>query len=340
MTKNQTALLLDNGLTCRDSYLKVAESVFREQELLGILAEFSQNAVSVLLLKGAAFSYCFYDDPSLRQMGDIDLLVKKEQLDLAEQAITALGYVHEPEPFQRVNPFNTEFTGEVTYRKIIGEFVSLVELHWELHPIELFRKTTRLDIDSYWQRAIVIRIKEMNVKVLCPEDALAHTCLHLSLHGFTHLQGYVDIAQILKTQQIDWAVFVKRATQDHVSAACYFPLRIAQKHGKLEIPECALADLRPDFFREKFGLWMADQAIQGVYDKAYTWRHVAWLVIVDKLHDIIKLLLWLFFPGPGWLYERYHLHSRIVAWIWMFVHPFIVTFEGARSLFSVVVALR
>lgn len=73
-------------------YRTVAKNLCMYAELRPILESLREKDLEVVILRGAALAETVYDDMGLRPMGDIDLLVKKEDLPHAEETIIALGY--------------------------------------------------------------------------------------------------------------------------------------------------------------------------------------------------------------------------------------------------------
>lgn len=60
--------------------------------------------------------------------------------------------------------------------------------------------------------------------------------------------------------------------------------------------------------------------------------HALHLAVADRPADVLRVMLWLFFPGPVWLRERYQLRSAGQSWAWIVVHPLVVLREGLHSL--------
>jgi len=330
-----------------DCCAAVRQEALRRRELARVLKAVQQAGAPVLLLKGAALAYTVYPYPALRPMGDLDLLVRREHLELARGALERLGYVHQPEPPQRLNPFNTEFTGEVSFRYDTAGHSTLVELHWELLPVELFRRTAALNVEAWWARAAPLRVGETAGLSLAPEDALAHVCLHLAMHGFAHLLGYGDMAHIVAEGRLDWESFVGRVQRARIGVACYFSLWWARQVWQVPVPAKVLRALQPGPVRTRLGRWMTRRGAFGRPDTEHAWEHAVQLLVVDRLRDLARLLWWLFFPGRAWLRERYPLHSRgpcrlrtaWQAWAWILAHPLVVLWEGARSLAAILTPL-
>jgi hypothetical protein len=69
----------------------LARNMYLYAELKRILDAFSEKGVEVIVLKGAALAKTVYGDIGLRPMGDIDLLVKREDLPRAEKTMSGAG---------------------------------------------------------------------------------------------------------------------------------------------------------------------------------------------------------------------------------------------------------
>ena len=176
-------------------------------------------------------------------------------------------------------------------------------------------------------------------RTLAFEDMLFHLCLHISLHGFTHFRGYVDIVQLLKYDHLDWGVFLQRARVGGLRVACYFHLWwLAQCRADV-VPCEILKALQPDCLRAALGKWLIKQGVQREPDTGHAWNHVAQMLIVDRITDYSRLFAWLLFPGRTWLQERYHVQAPWQLWGWTLLHPLIVLREGILSVGALLATL-
>ena len=64
----------------------------RTRALLEINEQLAGRGVQVLVLKGAALAHLIYEQPGLRPMSDIDLLIHPDQLEHASSIVAGLGY--------------------------------------------------------------------------------------------------------------------------------------------------------------------------------------------------------------------------------------------------------
>ncbi len=197
-------------------------NLFLYGDLIRALNALSEAGVSVIVLKGAALAVTIYPSLADRPMCDIDILVQPGQRDRARTALENAGYRFLPEPSQPFGPFDTEFTGEMKFRR--GEH-SAIDLHWELICQEWLRRLTALDLAEWWRDARPFNIEPASARQLSPCNTLLHLCLHLSSHAYVHPNGYRDIRQLLAHEQpFPWDDFVARARSFRLTALCYFVL--------------------------------------------------------------------------------------------------------------------
>ena len=161
-----------------------SRALARRQGLLqeGLIARLSgaldKRGVRMMPLKGAGFAEDAYGDLGARSSADIDLLVRREQLDDAVALVTELGWQE-----QRLS---MPASGLPRLHRVL-EHPSLppVELHWRVHWYE----------DEYSERALE-RARPGEQGRLRPlhADQMAFLLLFLARDGFAGLRRIVDIA--------------------------------------------------------------------------------------------------------------------------------------------------
>ncbi len=56
------------------------------------------------------------------------------------------------------------------------------------------------------------------------------------------------------------------------------------------------------------------------------------LALADRLRDALGVLIWLLFPGPRWLAQRYMLQGRLAPFLYTLIHPLFVTWQGLLGI--------
>ncbi len=179
-------------------HMIVARNMYLYAELYKILQEFKERGIGAIVLKGAALAKTVYGDIGLRQMRDIDLLVRREDLQCAHDVMSGLGYHSE------VRDIAAEcYSGNVDYH--LPEYTHpqkktvTIEIHWNITD-----NSIRLSTDEWWERAVTINIHDRGVLIPSPEDMIVHLCLHSYNHGYNYsmfLKGLCDVAETLRYQE-------------------------------------------------------------------------------------------------------------------------------------------
>ncbi|HEY0365926.1 MAG TPA: nucleotidyltransferase family protein, partial [Pyrinomonadaceae bacterium] len=115
------------------------ESVANSQNVLHLVGKqlriyklFKENSISVALFKGALLAHMAYGEISLRQAGDIDLLIARHDFAQARRLLESLGYEMTPRltPAQLASHLNNHC--EIQFMR--DEWFTVVDLHWDLAP--------------------------------------------------------------------------------------------------------------------------------------------------------------------------------------------------------------
>ena len=222
-------------------YGHATQNIHLYHKLREILVAFSREEIPVIVLKGAALAALIYENIALRPMGDLDLLVRGQDVDRADHLLNTLHYV--PHESDRPQEWYREHHHHLA--PYIARDQSLVlELH---HHIIQPTASGSLPIQALWQRARPVQLASMTAFVFAPQDLLLHSCLHLSVgDGFLgRLRNLCDIAEIIRRYQeeIDWAQLLREAHMADVDKYLYYPLWLAQDMVKAEIPVGVLREL-------------------------------------------------------------------------------------------------
>jgi hypothetical protein len=210
--------------------------------LADVLHALHARRMPAIVLKGAYLCEHVYAEPSLRPMGDADLLVRRGDLAPATHALRELGWTG-PEPADAVpRPGAHQLP-------VFERGGAAIEMHWS---IEDDGAPFRIDEDGLWSRAVDVRVAGAPAKALAPEDLLLHLCLHTAYgHGWLQFDGGLrpicDIAFTVRTfaPRIDWGELVRRATAWGVQPCAWLALGLAQELLAAPVPQDVLAGLAP-----------------------------------------------------------------------------------------------
>ena len=107
--------------------------LFRERELRRLLERLAAAGVNALLLKGAGLAYTVYPAPHLRPRGDVDLLIARADLEAADRALLAGGWLRAVEQTtSRSRRSATMCSGSA------ASFAEHLDLHWKIAVPHVF----------------------------------------------------------------------------------------------------------------------------------------------------------------------------------------------------------
>lgn len=202
------------------------------KDLAEISEVFGKAGIPFILLKGSHLAQFVYKDIGLRPMGDIDILVKKEDLSKAEELLLQMGYTH---------PVETKSHLHLPYF-VHSKKMKALEVHWTItKPIWQFN----VDIEGLWERARPVGINGTDVLILSLEDIM----LYISMHAvYQHnlralgLTPYCDIAAIIHgyNHEIDWDKLYLRAHEWGVAKYLSLSLRLTHEIFGINAPDSIL----------------------------------------------------------------------------------------------------
>jgi len=166
--------------------------------------------IAYIPLKGVAMLDYVFKDIALRATGDIDLLIKEEDIPQAVEILRASGF-----NVQRVNELHAIFVHHPY--KVISDGI-IIELHRHLHH-QLSRH--QIDIHSFWKNAHADPSLPGLGYRLHPSDQL----LHLSTHLYRHMESnnvkfswFVDILELIR--QFGGSIDSRQFRKDAHSYGC------------------------------------------------------------------------------------------------------------------------
>jgi hypothetical protein len=208
-----------------------------------IVRLFAARGIPVVLLKGAALLSLVYQDLALRPMADVDLLVRREDLQQAANLLCEMGL--SPRKTRRSpEDYETGHHHWVPFASPDGLLV--VELHRTIVPP---RAQVGASVDDLWRRAEPIRLGTATVLTLCPSDLLLHLCIHASCnHLFTpSLRCVYDLSLTASSLAgtIDWPNFIESARAWNAGRYVYCCLWLVQTLMPAPVPGTVIAAVLP-----------------------------------------------------------------------------------------------
>ena len=201
----------------RGYFHTAARNLWLLEEAKRVVHSLSHRGVEALVLKGAALAERVYGSPALRPMGDLDLLVHREQVAAARAALAEWGYVA-PQAEHiagAVEAFESQQAW--TRRDPATGMATVCELHWHLLDAPFYQRT--MPLEWFWQSAVPLAWGVAGARTLGPEAQLLHLCAHLALHHQGRgLLWTCDVDRVLRREGegIDWGLLGERAEAYHL----------------------------------------------------------------------------------------------------------------------------
>jgi hypothetical protein len=205
------------------------------RELLSLISEMSAVGVRVLPYKGPVLAHLAYGDLSLRQCGDLDILVPQADVERAREILVNRGYSLPMKMDAAEEARYVASPHEYDFAYIRSNPYVMVELHWQV--VGRFFSFAP-DPQELWNRASDQNIAGTDVRMLQPEDLLLILCAHGTKHFWSRLTWICDIAHFLKSNpSLDWELLLKRA--DEYDAVGMLMLGLLLAHGVFdaELPQ-------------------------------------------------------------------------------------------------------
>ena len=203
-----------------------------------------------MVLKGVAVEDDLYSDPSVRPVGDIDILVPRPRLSEAERVLGSLGFLPAGN-LERKRAFRLHHHHLIPY--FHPRTHSVVELHWQvLNP----RGPYQLHVDPIWERARKANLAGTPYVALSAEDQLLLLCLGFLSDRMSSRKGALfqlcDIALALNKQArtLEWDQFADQALESRSApSVCASLLACRAVTGSI-LPQSVVNRLRPDTLDE------------------------------------------------------------------------------------------
>jgi hypothetical protein len=207
-------------------------------ELLRIMKLLEENNIPALAFKGPALSQMAYGDITLRQYGDLDILIPPENLFkaatlLEENAYTLQGSIH--------------FLHDPLWIKASKDMVLvhqqkniIIEMHWKLFHSTFAKNTQEIHL---WDERDTIYINKKEVHTLNKNLLLSYLCIHGSRHLWERVEWIVDIDRIIRKNDLSWSEILKYANLFHSRTMLLLGLSLSHLLFSTKLPKDILSML-------------------------------------------------------------------------------------------------
>lgn len=168
----------------RIGHLIALDRLFREQE------------IDLRIFKGIPLAMTAFQDPTLRDAGDIDLLVAEKDIFRAGEILESQGYVR-IEPQARLTPrrLRSYLAHQKDFSYEHPAAGMIIDLHWRLFRNSFLPANARLEeVGEDW-----VNFGSERIATLPALRLLLYLCVHGALDGWLRLKWLADIGALLHT---------------------------------------------------------------------------------------------------------------------------------------------
>ena len=208
-------------------------------DLFALNRRFREQQIDLRVFKGIPLAIAAYRDPTLRDAGDIDLLVAEKDIFAAEQILLSEGYVRiDPQAPLTPRRLRSYLAHQKDFAYEHPTSGALIDLHWRLYRNAWLPANARLeDLEPAW-----VDLGSERIPTLTAPSLLLYLCVHGALDGWLRLKWLADIGALcsnMTPQQIQTARIAASAQQ----ALPQFSAAMLLCHDLLgnEIPDGCLA---------------------------------------------------------------------------------------------------
>lgn len=255
------------------------------KELNTIKARFEEEGIENQPMKGAYMKF-IYPNPMLREMSDIDILIREEYTERAHKIFEELGY----------NSLGREHHHDIYMKRPY----MVVEAHWSMYDQTVDKK--QYEYFSDFSKAVLVDGASYTYN-FSKEDFYVYMMAHMAKHFYKKGCGIRNIVD----------VYVFRNKYKHQLNDEYIDQELNKcgiysftKHIE-KLSEIWLGEEESTEFYDNLFTYMLDSGIYGK-DENGIWNEFAKESDESKLHYGIKLKLFYFFPP-------YHYMAKYHPWI-------------------------
>jgi len=173
------------------------------EELLRVLSDFEAAGIHAMPFKGVVLASVAYHDVTARTAGDLDVLIRYQDLQTATAILRSRGYELKTKTLEDGSPEAANYF-EFHFERASDGMV--LELRWRL---ELTQPGYRynLGLDWVWAERRNVLLFGAPVPNLDPERSLLMLCMHGSKHAWSRWIWICDVAKLIQSEpDLDWAL--------------------------------------------------------------------------------------------------------------------------------------
>jgi hypothetical protein len=266
------------------------ETVANSQTVLHLIGKqlrvyklFKENGIPAAIFKGPLLAQMAYGEISLRQAGDIDMLINPQHFGHARLLLESLVYQMSPKLTPAQLESHLHFNCEIQFMR--DEWFTVVDLHWDLAPRSFVFK---VKADEVMSRLQTVFLMGTEVKTFGTEDLMLYQAMHGAKHLWRRLEWITCLAESLRAAPaLNWDLLVDRAAKAHATRMLSLGLRLVERFSDVQVPVYVLATLDSDRDMQRMAKRIREQIFNtfGAADSMET--NLYNLRVMDRKRDAL-----------------------------------------------------
>lgn len=272
-------------------------------ELDRVAERLAGDGITIVLLENGLLAKAVYPCPGCFKFGDLDLLIRKDQLVAAHGIIISEGY-------KTVcgNPLVAHgiTEGRIEYKGTLQSGYSMrLNVQWSLVARRWFDASREPDCNTLMERSVLISGSQ--VRMLCAEDNLYQLAIHNASHGYVRNPGlglHLDIDRFVRRTSFDWNKFIELVKRYKVKTLVFFSLAIPKILFNTPIPDEVIERLKPPQWKVRIIVkWLKKVSLFNPDEKKF--GRFGYIIFTALLYDDLRGFWHSIFPDRSWMIERY-----------------------------------
>ena len=209
------------------------------EDFSGILAFFTEHGIPTLLLKGAALILQCYQDPGLRPIADVDMLIPYDRAMQSLHLLSERGWkpISDVKWSSILSGISHSQATHLTHNNHLE-----LDLHWHLLGDFIHTDAEK----QFWQNAVPIDMNGMQTRILDPTDQLFHTFLHgHRWNSVPPVRWIADAVYIFRNtkMEIAWNRMIELTQRYHITLRIKSALNYLLTEFNMPVPELIIKKL-------------------------------------------------------------------------------------------------
>jgi hypothetical protein len=282
------------------------QALWLTSELIRIVRDFESRGIAVLPYKGPALAESLYADVTMRQFGDLDLMVHPADVSKAKAALGEMGYKNNFHFTDREERAYLASGYEYTFDSAQGR--NMVELKWQILPRFY---SINFDVDAMFHRAANLIVAGHSLRTLGTEDLLLVLCVHAAKHAWVQLSWLCEITQLAK-QSLDWGAIAAQSKKLGVERIVAMNFLLAHQLLSAPLLEIVKKCARNDRAIEKLAGEIIQSILKGKEFNPESSRYFRLMIkIRERWQDRMRFLWRLAFTSTSGEWSAIRLPARM-----------------------------